>query len=271
MSPAEQLTFEAYAALPELSASKLKAARTSMRLFHLRMREPLQDNDTLRRGRAIHTAVLEPEKFASQYVTWGGKVRRGKVWDQFQADNDGRTILTVAQYDTANRVADAVNKHPIAGQIFAETPRGVELSLRWEHVRTGRKFKARIDWLASTLVDLKSCADPSPHKFAANSARLGYHMQLAIYLDGLTACGFGEPPAQIVAAQSVEPYDVVVYNVPPSVLAAGHQELEQILDRLAQCEADQHWPGIADDQALDLYLPAWAEPETDEPDFGGLE
>jgi len=57
-----------YAEIPGVNWSALKLIHTSPRLFKLRQEKPREDKKHLRLGRLIHCALLEPERFESEYV-----------------------------------------------------------------------------------------------------------------------------------------------------------------------------------------------------------
>lgn len=259
----ENLPFDRYVQLPGESASGLRDFIVSPLLYRWRRDHPKPQTDAMVTGRATHTAILEPHRFSSDYVLWDGNARRGKDWDAFRLQHEpfGRTILTENQRDTAVAVAKAVRSHPIAGAILAEAGRA-ELSITWTHARTGTPMKARIDWLCSALVDLKTSRDVEPRLFSGQVARLGYHVQMAIYRAALLQLGV-DVPTKLVTAQNIEPYDVAVYSIPEDVILVGEQAYEQALDRLALCRSRGEWPGIAHDEELELHLPTWAIDDED--------
>lgn len=259
------MPFEAYLALDGERSTGLKEILVSPRLYAWRRENALEDMDTLRVGRAAHTAIFEPHRFAIDYVTWEGGRRYGKEWDAFRAAHPGQTILTQDQRFTAGEIAMAVRAHPIAAALLDE-PGRAEVSITWKHARTGIACKSRLDWICSALVDMKTCRDPSPQMFSGATARLGYHVQMAFYSAALASIDL-ELPAKIIAAQNVEPYDVVVYDVPESVIMIGEQLYETALDKLASCRRSDSWPGIAADAEIELRLPSWAVPNFDEMDM----
>ncbi len=258
----EGLPFSSYLAIKDVHATGLKNVLVSPRMYRARELEPMEDSDTLRQGRAAHTAILEPDQFLLDYVIWTGKQRRGKEWDAFEAANAGKTILTPKQYKTVLKMRDAVRACPDATKYLDEEGARTEVSMSWTHPRTGIRCKGRTDLLCSALVDIKSTRNPDKRRFAADAARLGYAMQAAFYEDGLASLGINVP-VKIIAVQNVLPFDVVVFNVPPETLAMGHEQVETALDKLAECRASKKWPGLEQGE-VDLVLPAWATPEGDE-------
>lgn len=258
--------FPAYLDWPGEHATGLKAALVSPLAYRHQELWGRPDNDTLRLGRAFHTATLEPKRFLVDYVAWtrtteGGASaqRRGREWEAFRDANPGRTILTRAQHETAVAMSDAVRAHPRAGELIREGES--ELSIAWTHAGTGARCKSRVDHLGRALVELKGTRDPSPKVFGATAARLHYPMQLAFYADAVRALGREVPPVKIIAVGTAPPHDVVVYSVDEELLAIGRDEYEKALNLVLACRAADSWPGLARDLELELKLPTWALPD----------
>lgn len=260
------LPFEQYLDLPEESATSLKDMLTSPLLYWRRRQMPRQDTDTLRQGRAGHTAILEPDRFMLEYALWPKKNGRrfGAKWDDFRAAHEAQTILTEEQYKTALKMRDAARAHPVAKRYLEERGQ-VELSIKWVHPRTGIRLKSRLDWLCSALVDIKTTRNPAPGRFSSDAAKFGYALQLALYGDAVTVATGEALPTKLLAIQSMEPFDVVVFDVPEDVLQVGRQQYEDALDKVIECRKSGIWPGLAHDEEVTLHLPAWAVPEDEEP------
>lgn len=264
------VTFQDYLRIEAVSASALKDIRISPRYYWRKRQQPDQDSDTLRVGRAAHTAILEPDRFLKDYLLWDQGRRTGKKWEAFQVAAGERTILTELQYDQAIAMRDAVRAHPVAGPLVERITEH-EVTLLWDHPRTGVPCKGRLDAIGDgLLVDLKTTNDPSPHKFQALAYRLGYHLQLAWYSDGMITSGRDLNEVKILVVQSKEPFDVAVYTFTATAHARGVEEYEAALDTLLACREAKCWPGIAEDGEIEFTLPTWAAPEQDnELTFGG--
>lgn len=243
------------------STLKLLLTASPLAYKHARANQ-LPDTDTFRKGRAAHTAVLEPHRFERDYATWTGGDRRGAKWNEFRELHADVTILTADQRRTAIAIAEAVRSHPVAGPMLVNG--AAEVQMNWHHERTGINCKARLDWLSTRwIADLKTCRDPSPRKFAAAAARLRYPMQMAMYQAAVRATLGYKAPARIIAVQSQAPYDVVVYDVGDDVLDVGERDYEEALDILVACRGSDQWPGVAA-TPIPLELPDWAMPDWDE-------
>lgn len=266
----DKLPFEQYCELPGEHSSGLRDMLESPLLYRWRRDKGRKDSDQLRVGRGGHTAILEPDRFLLEYAAWrNGKnnkarPRRGKTWDAFKEANGDKTVLTEAQYMTALAVRDSARKHPAALRLLEEQGRN-ELTVTWTDERTGLLCRARFDRLCSALVDIKLTHDPSPRRFSVIAANFDYATQLAFYREAARVAGLGKPPVMIIAAQSKEPYDCVVFEMDEEMLGLGDARYKLALDRVVECNKSGKWPGAAPDEAVPLELPPWLSVQPDKP------
>lgn len=263
--------FAQYAQSPEVHATALRYLLTSPLAYKAHQERPDVETDAMRLGRACHTAVLEPSKFFREFAVWKGGRRAGTEWKEFCSGKSSKTVLTQDQYDTAVAIQRAVRSHKVASRYLCEPQGRAEVSIHWVHERTGVAIKCRLDWLGSVVLDLKTCRDPSPAKFSTVCAQYGYALQLALYRDAACAAGLGALPGKIIAVQSTEPHDVVVYDLDGELQALGTAQYERALDLLVECTKSGNWPGQYPEEEVQLRLPAWAtnEDEDEQLTFGG--
>ena len=256
-----------YDQIDAMNWSRLKLLRISPLHFH--RPPPKPDVLHLRKGRAVHTLVLEPERFTAEYAIWLG-ARRGKAWIEFRDAHTDVCVLTEAEADVAKAAADAVLANADAMSLLT---RGVaEQPLVWTDAETGVRCKGRTDYTgdgsgSGRLVDLKTTAFIELDAFGRQCAKFGYHGQMSYYHDGLVANG---APADVLPAlvvvQSAAPHDVVVYDVPDYVIDAGRALYRRLLRLLVQCRERGEWPGVAQAERQTLHLPEWALTEYTDPD-----
>lgn len=263
------MTYEDYASLNATNWSLLKHLRRSPLHYQAALTAPREDTDSLRLGRAVHTAVFEPNRFALECVVWDGGRRYGKEWDAFErvAKSQGRTILTADQYQRACRIRDAVRGHRLVAPLLAEGQ--AEHVIQWTSEATGMPLKGRLDWLGRRdgdllLVDLKTARTATDLRQFANTAySLGYVHQLSFYASGVRAVYGQDPLPYIVAVEPEAPHDVVLYRVSEDALWAAGEQVGELLQRLKQCRDENQWPGCFD-SAQELDLPRWAYPSEDD-------
>lgn len=256
------MPFEQYQAIDAVNWSSLKHMRQSPLHYRHARATPRTDMDAFRKGRAIHTLVLEPERWHKDYCVWDGGRRAGKKWDAFCAQLNGRTQLSMAEADAAHAAAQAVLSHPVARRHLQHGAR--EQTIQWTDEATGLLCKARLDFVNGHLVDLKSAADVDPLRFAASCVRLGYTGQYAHYEAGLKSLGYELHQPAMIVVESGAPHEVLVYDVNNAFLEHGRLLRRKLLDRLAECIEADHWPGRCTDAELPLILPAWAEAELED-------
>jgi hypothetical protein len=269
------MTYQEYASIPAVNFSTLKEMARSPRHYRHRLTTPREDTAAMAFGRAVHTAVLEPDEFPKRYVLWDQGRRAGKVWEQFLSANRDKEPLTASEYQTALDVRDAVRGDAVAAPYFSGEGES-EVTLRWIDKDTGLDCKARLDRRFPTtggigyVVDLKTTRDAGADEFAKTVARLKYVHQMAFYCHGAEAVYGDEHRAVLVAVESDPPHDVCVYEVAPADLATAGDEVAALLQRVKECQESGVWPGRFTEKQR-LSVPYWAfEQDDSEFDLTGL-
>lgn len=262
---------EDYAAIEGMNWSSLKHIAVSPKLFKYRQEHPREDSKAFRVGRAIHCAVLEPERFLTDYVgqpdfgdlrTKKAKEARAAWRDELSEDVE---ILPPDEYELAVRCAAEVRAHEPAMRLL-EGGR-VEEVVTWTDEETGVPCKGRLDLIAPTyILDLKTTRMPTLWRIGSDVAAFRYHAQLAFYFDGAVAARLIPPDAdlpRILAVQTVEPYDVAPTHLGEAFLEAGRAHYRSLLRTYLDCRASDWWPGIAP-HLTQLPMPQWAAGATDD-------
>jgi len=275
-----------YDAIPALNISRLKEVKRSPLHFKHLLDHP-KVSDPLVLGTATHVAVLEPERYASEFAVWdrttdGGNMapRRGQYWDQFVATAGNKTILTPEQHKLANDIAAAVRFNPAANRYLEIGD--PEVTLEWflpnelsaPGMNAPRCAKGRVDWITKVdskpcLVGLKTTRDCRHFQFSKQAANLGYHLGWAYYVDGFKAIKGVEPRCVEIVVESAAPHAVKVYNIPNDIILQGRDEYWECVKLLAECEERDEWPAPGGDTEEDLTLPSWAYQQ--EESIDGLE
>lgn len=226
-------------------------------------REPEEQTPAKLLGSAIHSIILEPDLFTTQYVADPGINKRtnaGKEeWAQFVAENAGKGILTDDQMQTCLAVRDAVWSHPVAAGLLRQG--SSEQSFYAIDSETGELIKCRTDHLDGDLiVDVKSTDDASPNGFGKSAANFGYPGQVAWYHDVFDAA-FGEHPQHWVfmAVEKDPPYAIGLYFPDAADVARARMANRRDFMRIVEHKRADHWPDYAE-RALPLSLPMWWKP-----------
>jgi hypothetical protein len=251
---------EEYGQMAGITASAIKAGRTSMAHMHHEMQRARGDagSAAMRIGTLAHMAVLEPAKWVD-LVVYGGH-RRGKRWDSFAASNAGREILSATEYATVSDIRMALQEHITASSMLAACGNR-ETVIRWDGGDGIGACKARIDAHgASCLIDYKTTRKlgQDGQAFMRSAEGLGYLHQMAWYWRGL-----GRTKSVFVVAQeNVAPYCLAVFEIPQPMLEAVLVECEDIARRYRMAERAGIYRGpLADIRQWER--PAWAVGEVD--------
>jgi len=252
-------SFEEYLAIDAQNFSLLKEMAKSPLHYLYRTKNQLEDSTVMAKGRAIHTAVLEPELFMSEYVVFIGKTRRGKEWDAFSEEHKDKTILKVDEAEKVLAAAAAVKRHP---EVIKLMKKGKpEQSFTWKDEKTGLKCKCRVDWLGDELFDLKSTSTVDARFFGNQVARMLYYAQVAMYRDGAKHAG----PVLIIGVEVEPPFDVGVYELTEDDLFAGQELYQGFLQRVVECKKSGQWPGRYPERQK-LEMPRYVFEDEDQED-----
>lgn len=259
-------TRDLYAAIRAVNWSTLKHIAESPLKYKHATENEREDTTALAQGRATHTAVLEPDEFPLEYVVFDGKVRRGKEWDAFKEMHASRTILKRDEYRECLAKRDAVRRNPAAAALLKSGE--AEKTIEWTDVETGLFCKARLDWLGSSIVDLKGTKTIDARRFGQSAAQWGYYCQLAFYREGVRVLTGRELDCRIIAVEHEAPHDVAVFKLSEDDLYAGWEECRRLLKLLAECRESNRWPGRYESEQ-ELSLPNWIR--EDDEDTTGLD
>lgn len=246
-----------YQAFPGYSRSFLCDVLRSPAYAKWKKEHPITQTPAMKMGSALHTLVLEPHLFDSQYAT--AKVDgRTTQWKQLKAHYESHNITLLDEDVFANVVGmrNAIAKHSIASKLLTN---GVaEKCIFQTDPETQLPLKIRPDYLLENIiVDVKTANDSSPEAFMRISYDMEYHIQAAMY-SAVASLLTGQPYQFVfVVVENKAPYQVVVYYADEKMLSVGNDLYRQALDTVLECEKTGVWPGIPE-QLYPLSLPPWA-------------
>lgn len=209
--------------------------------------------DAMRKGRVKHLALLEPQKIETEVAIYEGR-RAGKKWDEYEATNASKEIVTATEWAEVQAVVAKVRAHQLASRLLSAGE--AEASIQWE--ADGVPAKSRLDWLAPThAVDVKFTKDASPNGFPREFVRYDMAGQSGFYSDAVKHKTGEDLPYFIIAAESVKPFAVTVFRVPPDVVDLGRATYRRLLRQLEWCKEKNEWPAFSESEVL-LQLPSYA-------------
>jgi hypothetical protein len=244
-------------AIEAINYSTLKEMRVSPLHYRHSVDNPREDTARFGIGRAVHTAILQPDRLSIDYAVFDGARRAGKAWDAFEAEHDGKTILKRDEWALVQAITKRVGADPIAREWLSLDKALIERPITWTDAATGLQCKGRPDVVHSAIVDVKSTSTIDERAFRAQAARLGYFGQLAFYRRGYRTLTKLSLPCAIVAVELEAPHDVGVFVVDEDSLRVADEEISRLLAKVSECRKTGKWPGRY--QAVQtLTLPDWA-------------
>jgi PDDEXK-like domain of unknown function (DUF3799) len=287
----DELPQSAYDSIDAVNISRLSLIGKSLKHYK---RSPKRVTKALALGTAAHAAVLEPERFTREFVPWtkrtkpdeDGKTkaspRTGKEWQAFVASNPGKTIIPLSDYEKALAIRDEIHAEPRSREAIQDVE--TEVTLVWVDPGTGILCKGRIDWLkrhdgervslkrtyprswVPSFGDVKTARDISPGKFFHEAAKLHYHTRMAWYADALrTLFGMDEDPETLIlAVESGDIHDSVVYEMDEDDLQCGREEYQEWMTKLSIAIAHDSFPGMANETRLKYFIPKFARNDPDD-------
>jgi hypothetical protein len=250
----ENMDPKKYHASPELSASGLVRLAQSPAHYRFAKDNQMDQTPDMRMGSAIHGLKHGDQKILRCDVS----TRNTKAYKEMADANPDAIILLGDEYENALRVIDALEKHPLARELYSKGR--AEVSAFWTDPEAGVPCKARADFLRDDgiIIDLKTTVDASRGTFERNIMVRKYHWQSAFYLDGFGQI-MGKQLENFVhiVVEKEAPFGIGVYVLDNGSLDKAREDLKVLKERFAHCLHTGEWPGY-ETQIQNIGLPAWA-------------
>ena len=266
-----------YHAWPYCSQSRLKLLAKSPATARASMERPKDPTPQMKKGTALHCAVLEPNKFRDTYAQPeqcsaltgkgercrnAGAMRQAGRWfcrtKGHAPDGTFDALQACPDYADVIGMHDALSAHPATREMLLRRT-DTEISIVWDDAETGVRCKLRADFLIApwqTIGDIKTCADASEEGFAKAIWDYRYHQQAAFYLDGTRSAGLNYERFAFACVEPEYPYLTAARAITEAVVDIGRQRNRQLLRLWARCERSGKWPGFSD-EFTDVDFPAW--------------
>lgn len=157
--------------------------------------------------------------------------------------------LTDNELNQVVSLARAINQNPLAKGAFSQKGKS-EVSLFWRDERTGIILKCRPDWLPDNHInvpDYKTCQSVNPATFYSDFIKYGYHIQSAMYQEGIKAVFGDEVESFFFVAQEKEPpYISQVYLCDSTITLYGKKAMNFGIDRYIECKEKGLWETYSD-------------------------
>lgn len=242
---------------PSVSSSGLKLI-TSKSPRHYWAQSSMNPNRPARKvkahfnvGHALHDLVLLQDRFSQHYhITPNGfNDAHTRKWEEEIDARDyavqkGKQVITRAQFDLANAMAESISNDPLAGALLtAGTP---EMTLAAKDPETGVWMRARPDVLPDTMEiipDLKTAVDASLDVYERAATRFGYFQSAAHYLDVIEALyGPAKRRFVLITVEKEYPYVVTIDHLDDADIDFARLRNRHALNRFAECLKSGEWP-----------------------------
>jgi len=225
------------------------------------MREMEQpDSGAKEMGSAVHSYVLEPEKALRDVAYSSAGSRKGKQYESDKALNLGKILLLEKEREAVGSMVESIWNHPKANELTtggkAEHSIFADMEIEGHHL----PMKCRPDYLPGSLriTDVKTTRNIAPEAFGKDSYNFHYHWSAFITTRMVKLLTGLDHVYYFVAVENKPPYETVVYQARPNIIALAEEEIMPVLQRLAIAHDSGRFQGIADNTILDLELPRWA-------------
>lgn len=263
---------------PAVSQSKLKDLDPPALYFarHIAKTVPGKDTAAMRKGRALHAALLEPESFDARFPVFEGKLQTAASKAEYaQLDGvasrlDGCALRDIngdgGDLADIRAMVESIRRHPRASKLVsAAIPGTTEQPYEWGDPITGITCKMRLDFAVDiggecALVDVKKTTEGGTKTEAIERSiwNFGLHLQAAHYTAGARVVGLDPRMYLLLFVEDSAPFCTRVVRLDQSAIDRGHSLRSARLDLLATCIAKNRWPGHADDLVETVGLPRWA-------------
>lgn len=221
-------------------------------------------------GTAVHSAVLEPHLFKSQYKVFPGPLSRNtratKAFTEFAEANLHVRPILPTEIEPIRRAAisalstEVIRNESTSFQLKDLVQVGAaERVFYWVDKQTGLTCKARLDLVVENIIiDLKTTMDARKERFRHEAGKFGYHIQAAFYMEALSHfLEAGRQPIMLfVVVEKQAPFGTKVYQAHRDTFwLPGQKRVRSLLAQYKQCVTTRVWPSYSQ-QAEILTLPA---------------
>jgi hypothetical protein len=167
-----------YLSSASLSSSSDKLLNQSPKEYAKMLRGSSLDTAALAMGKLIHTAVLEPDKVDTLFVTVDVSTKSTKAYKEAKQQlTKGQTLLTEKEYSDSMYVVDAL----LRNEVVKDMLKGAEFEMPAIGDVEGLPHRAKADILhrGVAVYDLKTTSDIGGFNYSAR--KYGYPAQVYIY------------------------------------------------------------------------------------------
>lgn len=247
-----------------LSYSSLSAFQRSPSNYIEYLTMPRMKSDAFLLGDAVDCLLLTPDDFEKRFAvspkfnkaTTVGKEGAAK----FAKEAANKTVIDEAMYAKALRMVNNFKNNAHTNAFLCKLTQ-TQREIKFTDKETGLPLIAKLDGTGENLIcDLKTTQNASPEEFSRSVFNYGYHLQAAIYSEGMKSIG-QHCDFYWLCVESSAPYGCSVIKAHKDVLAYGKQELRKLLDMFRYCLDNDLWKSSYDfwtgTGVSEISLPGW--------------
>ncbi|MCS2161695.1 PD-(D/E)XK nuclease-like domain-containing protein [Scandinavium sp. H11S7] len=229
-----------YHADPAIGSTTVKSISISPANLYL---NPFKGNKSSHIGSAVHSALLEPAAFDSEYVLRDDITSRASAdYKALKAVTDPEKVIIGSGVETVNKMIWSAGMNEDFTD-YLSSPGASEISMFATCPETGLQLKCRFDRLSDNHpypLDVKTCKDATERGFSQAFGRFHYHVQAAFYLYVLKlATGRDLNQFCFFALENGAPFKNCMYYIGEDSLNLGYKVMFDSLRKLKQCIDDE--------------------------------
>lgn len=211
------------------------------------LENPVKPTEAMIFGQALHMFVLQPEIYNANFAAYP-KVKKNtkagkEAFAQHLADCGERIMITTEEQIIIEAMADKIKADSMCQQLLSGEH---EKEFFWTDGLTREACKCRADAIVEIdgityVVDIKTTVNAETEAFEKSGRSLGYHVQAAMYCDGVKTVTGKECEFVVIAIEKEPPYclNIIHYSKPEMLL--GFDKFRECLGKYHYCKANNHW------------------------------
>ena len=220
---------------------------------------PKEATPAMKLGSTIHCYLLEPLRFANEYLEEPELDKRTKEYKEFAAKNTDKFLYSKKEVNPILEKLEIIKKENNT-EAYPSLLRVLNQKTLNENAIFWDKYKCKIDAFdddEDTLIDIKTTSDASPEAFSKTIFSSYYYLQLAHYGLGLKATLKEVKEYKIIAIQTSAPFDVVEYVISDDVMSYAEQKLQELYAKLENVLIFDDHTGTNENRVVGVGFPKW--------------
>jgi hypothetical protein len=226
-----------------LSSSDYKLLLKNPKEFYdkkFTIQAPRPENPAFTQGSGVHTLILEPHLFNSEFAIFDGMRKQGAIWEAFKAENKKQYILSKPQHMQCLSWVSGYKKNKLAVELISGGLSEHTVAQIYNDVPT----KVRTDYVnldKGYVVDIKTSSFPVDRdSFKQTVAQWDYGLSAALYCDVLKQFYGKDFEFYFVAISKIDG-QCEVYKLSEATRSQGLMKIGQAISIYKSCLLSGSW------------------------------